>query len=64
MPGIPVGHLVDEQKIADEQGRFRIRGVEPGSVSVMASSGGLRSQWFHLVLYEGQAVRDLQLVVK
>jgi hypothetical protein len=48
----------------DEQGRFRIRGVEPGSVSVMASSGRLRSQWFHLVLYEGQAVRDLQLVVK
>lgn len=48
----------------DEQGRFRIRGLVPGSVSVMASSGRLRSQWFHLVLYEGQAVRDLQLVVK
>jgi hypothetical protein len=48
----------------DEQGRFRIRGLAPGSISVMASSGRLRSQWFHLVLYEGQAVRDLQLVIK
>jgi hypothetical protein len=48
----------------DAEGRFRIRGIAPGSISVMAQEGGRRSQWFHLVLEEGRPVPPLQLVVR
>jgi hypothetical protein len=48
----------------DAEGRFRFRGLEPGPMSVMASAGGLRSQWFEFVLYEGRPVPPLQLVVR
>jgi hypothetical protein len=48
----------------DAEGRFRIRGIAPGSISVMAQDGRRRSQWFHLVLEEGRPVPPLQLVVR
>ena len=48
----------------DAAGRFRFRGLEPGPMSVVAQAGGLRSQYFEFVLYEGRSVTPLQLVVK
>jgi hypothetical protein len=33
-------------------------------MSVVAQAGGLRSQYFEFVLYEGRSVTPLQLVVK
>ena len=48
----------------DAEGRFRIRGLPPGSISIMAQSGRLRSSWFQLVLEAGRPVPPLQLVLR
>jgi hypothetical protein len=48
----------------DAEGRFRIRGLPAGSISIMAQSGRQRSTWFQLVLEDGQPVQPLQLVVR
>ena len=48
----------------DEKGRLRIRGLEPGAISVMATAGDLRSQSIDIILYEDRAGPALQIVVR
>jgi hypothetical protein len=48
----------------DANGRFRIRGLEPGALSVTATAGELSSQPIDVILYESRPGSALRIVVR
>jgi len=48
----------------DADGWFRIRGLQPGAVSVMATAGELQSQSLDVILYEDRPGPALRIVVR
>lgn len=52
------------QFVADERGKFSIRGFPPGPVTLIAETEGLQSDWLQANLAEGEESPSLRIVLR